>query len=98
MCLDVRRVRILVADADPGFVVRGGGWLFGAVVLADVVDADEVRGAGDAGRGAGRDDDGVALFAAADLQELFVDLGDHGVGGVDVRAEEGLYAPCEVEL
>ncbi len=63
-----------------------------------MVDADEVGGAGDAGWGAGGDDDDVAALTAADAQEFLVDLGDHLVGGVDLGAEEGFDAPGEVEL
>lgn len=50
------------------------------------------------GGGRSGDDDDVAGHAAADAQEFFFDLGDHGVGRVDVGAEEGFDAPGEVEL
>src|SRR6478735_1960175 len=66
--------------------------------VAHPVDAQGVRGAGDAGRAAGDDHHEVALLDASDLQQLLVDLADHLVGVLDRGGQERLHAPRQREL
>src|SRR5690242_21957077 len=60
------------------------------VVLPDPVHVNQVGRAYCAGWRAGDDDHQIAALVAAELQQGFVDLPDHSVGGLDVRHDECL--------